>query len=242
MTAPLLRTGTRVLHGLVERHIESLFVLDERRRPRAVNDCEGGPPPRLVIVRSAAGTRCLPSGSLPEELCRELGAAAAREPVGAEVAPWPVHRELYRSLLESHTPVSAERAGPAFVLPQREPPSKGRARLLEDDDRPLLVPHFPWLVDEFDEVRPIAGVVEDGAVVSVCRCARRRTAAVEAGIETARGDRGRGFGREAAARWAAAMYAEGRLPLYSTTWDNAASRRIAAALGGRQYAVDFSLE
>lgn len=226
---------------LVERHIESLVVLDERGRLRAVNDVEGSAPPRLALVRSPAGHRCLTSIHLPDDLCREIVAVAELEPAGAEIAPWPLHRDAYRRLLDAHAPVQQERAGPAFVLPRREAPTAGIARLLDNADLPRLAAHFPWLADELDEAVPAAGVLADGDVVAVCRCARRRTAAVEAGIETAAAFRGRGFARAAAECWTAAMFALGLVPLYSTTWDNAASLRIARGLGGVQYAVDYSL-
>ncbi len=60
-------------------------------------------------------------------------------------------------------------------------------------------------------------------------------------METAEGYRGRGYAQAATAIWAEALRREGRLPLYSTSWDNLASQRVAAGLGALQYGVDFSL-
>ena len=53
--------------------------------------------------------------------------------------------------------------------------------------------------------------------------------------------RGRGYARAATSVWAEALRREGRLPLYSTSWGNLASQRVAAGLGALQYGVDFSL-
>ena len=43
------------------------------------------------------------------------------------------------------------------------------------------------------------------------------------------------------AAWAHAIRAEGRTPLYSTSWDNAASQGVARKLGLVIYGTDFSL-
>ncbi len=43
------------------------------------------------------------------------------------------------------------------------------------------------------------------------------------------------------ASWASATRATGQIPLYSTSWDNHASRAVARELGLVQYAADLSL-
>lgn len=197
---------------------------------------------RLSLVRSPSGNRCLLSKALPEELCEELSAVAALEPVEAEVSPLPLHYSRYVRLIESHAPVSGEYSGPCFVLPRRGCGKGNAARLIGADERPLLDAHFSWLGRELADAQPIAAVIEDGVVVAVCRCVRRRTAAIEAGVETVPAYRGRGFAKDATERWAVAMYAEGLLPLYSASFGNAASLRVAEAVGGQRYAVDFSLQ
>ncbi|HZS91689.1 MAG TPA: GNAT family N-acetyltransferase, partial [Chloroflexota bacterium] len=44
------------------------------------------------------------------------------------------------------------------------------------------------------------------------------------------------------AGWARAIRASGRIPLYSTSWDNHASQAVARKLGLVQYGTDLSLE
>jgi RimJ/RimL family protein N-acetyltransferase len=163
------------------------------------------------------------------------------EPVAREVPAWPRHRVRFRGILESSAPVVREYGGPAFVLPARPCVDDDRVRLLGPEDRNSFRSHFDWLEREFAASEPVAGVFADGAVVALCWCARRKTAAVEAGVETAPAYRRRGYARDATARWAAAMRAAGRFPLYSTSWSNAASLAVAAALGAQSYAVDFHL-
>lgn len=65
--------------------------------------------------------------------------------------------------------------------------------------------------------------------------------AADAGLETAEAYRGRGFGAHVTAAWAAEIRASGRMPLYSTFWDNHASLAVARKLGLLAYASSWSL-
>jgi mono/diheme cytochrome c family protein len=56
-------------------------------------------------------------------------------------------------------------------------------------------------------------------------------AAHEAGVETAASCRGRGYAAPVVAAWARAVRDVGRVPLYSTSWRNEASRAVARKLG-----------
>jgi len=83
-------------------------------------------------------------------------------------------------------------------------------------------------------------IVENGYPVSVCFSARGSSIAAEAGVETAVGFRGRGFGPRVTAAWASAVRAAGRVPLYSTDWSNESSLVLARKLGLEAYAADWS--
>jgi predicted GNAT family acetyltransferase len=96
-------------------------------------------------------------------------------------------------------------------------------------------------LSEWDAHQPCFAVVVDGRTVSVCNTARFTARAAEAGLATAEKFRGRGYGPRVTAAWAAAVRAEGRIPLYSTWWANAASQAVARKLGLRQYAVDLHI-
>ncbi len=224
---------------LVNLHLENLLNLDDRGRLLTVNDGTGREPPRFSMVLTAVGHRWFVRHDLDDVLAEELGRVAVAEPVGDEIPERPKHREAYRELLGGAQPVE-EGCGPAFALPEVSA-EHGPAVELSTADRPLLERHFPGWARDFEPSRPFGAVIEDGAVVSVCGNARRKTRATEAGVETAEGYRGRGYARAVTAVWAAALRREGIVPLYSTSWDNAASRRVAAALGAVQYAVDFNL-
>jgi predicted GNAT family acetyltransferase len=89
---------------------------------------------------------------------------------------------------------------------------------------------------------PVLAIVEGGQPVSLCYCARRGSAAAEAGLDTAEKYRGRNLAPRAAAAWAAAVRKEGRVPLYSTDWTNCASLAVTRKIGLKMYASTWSLE
>ena len=80
-----------------------------------------------------------------------------------------------------------------------------------------------------------------GYPVSICFCARRSGEAAEAGLDTAEGYRGRGYGPRVTALWATAIRRSGLVPLYSTSWSNQASLAVARKLGLVAYASSSGL-
>ena len=68
-----------------------------------------------------------------------------------------------------------------------------------------------------------------------CLCAARRRGLLD--LPT-----GRGFASAAVAAWAAALRERGRLPLYSTSWENLASQGVARKLGMVAYGEDWEIE
>jgi len=227
--------------ALVALHLESLYRLDPRGRLRALNDGSGQRPPRLVVVLAPGVRRSLVRDDLDAALVARLAKVVEREPPPGSLARAPAQRDSLVALLDSVEPVQRTFCGPAYVLPPTAPAACGRARVLAEADRDMLEAHFPGWARDFEASRPLAAVIDQGVAVSICGCARRRTRAVEAGVETALAWRGRGFARAATAAWATALRELGCVPLYSTEWSNIGSQRVALALGAQQYAVDFNV-
>lgn len=86
----------------------------------------------------------------------------------------------------------------------------------------------------------MAAVVQ-GNAVSICYCARLTTLAAEAGVETVEAACEQGYASAAVAAWASVVRRRGLLPLYSTSWTNAASRGVARKLGMVCYGEDWSI-
>ena len=121
-------------------------------------------------------------------------------------------------------------------------------------DEELLERHFSDVLPELSLRQPCVALVEHGHAVSLCCCARSPgTSAVaaeacvspeaaEASVETAPGHRGRGYATRTVAAWARSVQAQGLLPLYSTSWENRASRSVARRLGLIPYGEDLHIE
>jgi RimJ/RimL family protein N-acetyltransferase len=143
--------------------------------------------------------------------------------------------------LNGYLPVSREHCGPAFLFPD-DLPDAPRAVVVTEANRAACDAHFPWVLKEWnDPIHPVVVVIEDGAAVSLCHSARTSPGASEAGLETIEAARGHGYAPEVVAEWARGVRVAGRLPMYSTDWTNAASRRVAEKLGLKLYGEDTAL-
>ena len=159
--------------------------------------------------------------------------AAEERPTG-NFQSEPVHAKAYIALLGDRI-----QAGPAFTFPAGIAQPK---EIVLISELSLLERHFRgWTADEIPECSPIMAIIEEGAAISVCFCARRSATAAEAGVETAERFRGRGLGARVTAAWARAVEATGRLPIYSTSWKNAPSLGLARKLSLSLCASDWSL-
>ncbi|MEP6690848.1 MAG: GNAT family N-acetyltransferase [Gemmatimonadaceae bacterium] len=215
---------------LMRVHIATLFVLDERGRMTHVNEPEGKRAPRFFLGRTARGCECRARDDIDDQLLRELESACSAEPA-TEAALLPPHGETrYEDILARQEPVQGVEAGPAFCFPPRLP-STARAILVTEANAEVLRPHLEaWLPDVPDR-QPMFALVVDGEARALCCSVRITALAHEAGVETATQFRGRGYAAEVVVAWANAVRAMGRMPLYSTSWQNAASRTLARKLG-----------
>ncbi len=198
------------------------------------------PAPRFFLGRTPAGNIWRLRDDIPDDLAAKLEHLCRTEPplmpgqTEATIAP------QVRCLL---LPVSEHR-GPTYLLPAQPENPASTAILLTAENKHLLEAHFPTMLERPWQGRagPVAASLEGGQVVAVCTCSRYTAHAAEAGLETAEAFRGRGHAVAAASLWARAVQASGRLALYSTSWDNLASQRVAARLRATQYGEDWSVE
>lgn len=84
--------------------------------------------------------------------------------------------------------------------------------------------------------RPVAAVFVEDRLVSVCESARENDASAEAWVRTLPEFRRKGHARQAVAIWADAVRDAGKVPFYSYSADNIASRALLRSLGGREFA------
>jgi len=203
--------------------LETLFVLDKQRR--IVSTREPGPVagPRFMLIRGTSECAWALRTDVSDSLAAKLHQLVTEEPPTRHFRQEPRHATEYGSLLGGQV-----ESGPAFTFPEAVTPSPDTRTV--EDLLPLTHLFRGWTADELPERSPIFAITEGGIPVSICFCARRSDLAAEAGLETAEQFRCRGYGARVAATWAAAIRSSGRLPIYSTSWNNQASLAVARKL------------
>lgn len=228
---------------LARMHAGALYVHDGNNRLLRVNEPDpDGPAPRFFMVRTTAGNLWRTRYDLPANLATEIERLAADEPVISDLSELsePCHHVAqYTELLEQHAPLSSIDRGPAYYLPELPQPTG--IVTITPANLPLLGAYFPFTRSRHAELGPVVVRVMDEVAVAVCFSARITSQVAEAGVYTVEGYRGRGYAVEVARGWAASIRATGRLPLYSTSWENVASQAVAANLGAVPYGLDFSI-
>ena len=228
--------GLPELAQISRLHLESLFRLDEQSHIAEIREPYAPPPPRFFLFRTHEEVFPLVGANVPEPLASRLLALAATEPPTPELPP--TYLGHYRTLLGGHREIEREYTGPSHDLPGPFGPAEGAERI-EAHNLDLLRQHFPEEVRDFGARRPIYAAVEDGVAVAICFSAREFGPGTPAGVFTVEAHRGRGHASRIAAAWAAEVARLGSLPLYGTTWDNAASLAVAARLGAVRIGSDF---
>jgi hypothetical protein len=223
----------------VSAHLDSLYRNTLNGDIFAINQWDGGLVPRFHLCRSAAGNQWRFRDDLAPDLVSALEALCRKEDVVTDVGQFPLHHREYEALLNATAPVESIRTGPAFVLSQLQPYphvvpiSPTNAALLE----PLM---SAWLPD-VPHRSPFMAAVIDGRAVAVCASVRITADAHQAGVETHPDHRRQGHALAVVSAWASAVRQLGAMPLYSTTWDNPASRAVAAHLGGAFIGADYQV-
>ena len=214
-----------------------MYIHDPSGRITAVNEPGGARAPCFHLVRTAGGNRWRVRADLPRALQSALDELLRDEPVVEAFEHEPAQLDaLTRAIAQAGDAARTTYRGPAFAVPEVEAPrdvvrvTKDRAALLEC--------HLPDWLDHFAAHEPTFAVVLDGHAVSICQSARRLGRATEASVRTIEGYQGRGYAKRVVAAWATAIRKQDSVPLYSTSWENLASRAVARALGMRMYGED----
>jgi RimJ/RimL family protein N-acetyltransferase len=221
---------------LMRMHVDALYTHDARGRMQSINQWSGGTAPRFFLGRTQAGAIRRFRTDVPDDL------AAAVERFGEEDALLrrPLHEADYIRLFASRAPAERVWTGPAFHLVSSGAPSV-RCIAIDAANADLLRGGLDAWLPDVPHCRPFMAVIEAGHAVAICASVRITPAAHEAGVETLHAHRGKGYARDVVAAWANAVRTLGAIPLYSTSWDNAASQRVAGKLGASMFGVDFHI-
>ncbi len=228
-------------------HIDVLYAQDDRGRLLHVRS-DSVSRPLAHFFRTATGNHWLINAALPEDAAARLDTAFADEPV-LMPEEWehsaPRFLDVARALLSpfrdpQHT--GAEYRGPAYAFPDDLTAVGDAERYAPDGDTTRITPDLAWVATATEAEQPIVVARDaDGRIVSLCHSTRSTSDGAEAGLETDEGSRRRGHALAVTSHWAHAVRASGRVPLYSTSWDNEASRAVARRLGLVLYGEDWHL-
>ncbi len=228
---------------LLQLQVDALYTHDPSGRILDVNEPGGDRAPRFFLGRTREGAIWRCRDDVAEETVQELERLASEEPIRENLRAEPRNLDAFLAALRVDQEIVSGWSGPAYRFPDELPLQATVTRLTRSNVHLLRL--MSWDLDEtvreFEKYEPFMAVIEDGAAVSLCHGARLTDQAAEAGVETLEAYRGRGYATAVVAGWAYAIRATGRIPLYSTSWDNLASQAVAHRLGLVQYGTDLSL-
>ena len=223
-----------------ELHLATAFVSDGEHRITETREPNPSLSVRFVLARGASSVAWAVRTDVKPEIASELDELAASEPVHSDdnwQAP-PKHAERYEELLAMD--FAEVDSGPLFEFPAELAAPDGIVEIRSE--RELATNFHGWVHGEISDGRaPVMAVVEAGAPVSICFCARRARGSAEAGVDTAERFRKRGYAVRTIAAWALALRARKMTPLYSTSWSNDASLAVARKLGLVTYGSTWTM-
>ena len=228
---------------LMKIQVDTLFVHDDEDRLRFINEPyrpEDHPAPVVFIGRTRCGLVVRFRYDIPEALCQRVQAIIQAQPLSDNLYESPSYLAKVKDLLTPHITMDRQWMGPAYRFPDSLGVSPEVVRI-DRSTAYLLEFGFSDLIPELDHCQPVVAIVEGGKAVSVCQSVRKSVEAEEAGVDTLLSHRGKGYAAQVVAGWAGLVREQGRIPLYSTSWDNKASQRVAEKLGLRLYGVDFHI-
>jgi hypothetical protein len=225
---------------LMQLHVEALFIHDANHDLVRVNEPNGAAAPRFFLGRTHDGVIRRFRHDVDAKTRRALR-EASEEQIARKRAidllddPLPFQR-----ILSGVAPVERTWFGPAYCIPKGQAVTVSTVAITAANDellRPLLE---AWLPD-VATAQPMVAIEMEGRAVSLCCSGRRTNDADEAAVETVIAYRNRGHGREVVRAWANAVHAAGRIPLYSTSWQNTASQAVMRKLEVTPFGVDLHL-
>ena len=218
---------------VMQLHVDAEFTHDADGCMVSTNEPAAVPAPRFFLGHTSDGIVERYRGDVSAE-CRS-GLKAAIEVVARDsksaATDEPLDPTPFEQILSQDAPILHTSVGVAFRFATAVPSMQGTRILRNSEDAKLLHPLLAAWAPDIRASAPLVAFVLDGQAVAVCASVRITPRAHEAGVETAAPFRGCGHARAAVAAWSVAVRARGAEPLYSTTWQNMASRALARSLG-----------
>ncbi|MDF2649788.1 MAG: FR47-like family protein [Paenibacillus sp.] len=218
---------------LMSIQAEVLYIHDHAGRITTINEPTNQSAPRFFWGQTDAGSIIRFRSDTPDRLVHDILQFMGQSDSTEQLA------NVIRAL-EKDRGIKGIWMGPAFAF-QEIVKDYTDATLVTEDNKYCLEPGFPSLLLELKFRGPCFMVTENNMAVSVCFSARSSDRAAEAGVETLKDYRGKGYAIRVTSSWAQAIRRSRRIPLYSTSWDNYSSQSIAKRLRLHLYGTDISI-
>ena len=225
--------------ALLVQRLDALYQTSDGRMIRT-NQWDGGPAPRFHLMLTASGPMIRFGRDVPTDLAGRIEALASGETWDPSADGPPPSLDRYVDVLAAHAPIERVWSGPAFAAMRDIVPFRPVLEI-RDGNTGLLRGRFDDWLPDVPHRQPFVAVVHDARAVSICVSVRISPTVHCAGVETHPDHRRRGHALAAVSGWAHAVQALGATPFYSTSWENLASRRVAARLGFQLVAHDLHI-
>ncbi|MGV3466358.1 MAG: GNAT family N-acetyltransferase [Heyndrickxia sp.] len=218
--------------NLMKLHVNVLFQHNVENRITYVNEPPHDEAPRFFFGGTKDGRVIRYHSKLSERVMKEINKVMDSD-TNRSIA------EIIR-ILNKDQEIESVEMGPAYIFPDVKS-RKTSAIKLTSSNKGILLPHYSYTYEEFELRQPCYAIVQNDMVVSLCCSARQTDAAAEASLFTMEEYRGRAYGGEVANAWAAEVQRQGKVALYSTSWDNFSSQSVAEKLNLRRYGTDIHI-
>ncbi|WP_199620779.1 GNAT family N-acetyltransferase [Paenibacillus alkalitolerans] len=217
---------------LMRVQASTLYVLNNENKIVRINEPAQASAPIFFVGKTRDSNLILVRHDLPQSIVEELTAAT----IGSFNIT-----DLCR-IVEKYKRVKDVWLGPAYYFNKNiKQDTDQNIVVINETNSHLLSEYFDHLTKTLLYRTPIASYVADGHAVSVCCSARKSNAAAEASLLTVPRYRGMGLAQKVVTKWSNEVYRLGLIPLYSTSWDNLSSQKVAQKLGLIQYGMDFNI-
>ncbi|MBT2291342.1 GNAT family N-acetyltransferase [Paenibacillus albidus] len=210
-----------------------LYIHDHAGRITTINERSNQPAPRFFWGQTVAGRIVRFRSDVPDHSIHDIMQFMDQGDSTEQLADV-IHA------LEKDREIRGIWMGPAFTFHEIVKDYTD-ATLVTEDNKYCLEPGFPALLSELKFRLPCFMVTENNMAISVCFSARSSDKAAEAGVETLKDYRGKGYAMRVTSSWAQGIRRCQRIPLYSTSWDNYSSLSIANRLRLHLYGTNISI-
>ena len=238
MISKLEKDKTNNDKALMEIHIRALFPVNSENFIYPFEKFKH-PLPFMILGRTKKGNIFKLRLDLPVELSKVLTEYLSNEDVLETPESKPRFYKRYLAEIEKYYKIKNVWLGAAFKFPGIRI-NQRNCEVLTGENFSLLKKSFPGL-DTFENIKPVVSKNEDGKYVSVCFSSRLTAFAAEAGVETLRNYRRRGYAAESVIMWESIIRGKNIIPLYSCSWDNKSSIALAAKLKLKLYGSTFHI-